>query len=152
MFKYFHNESASVFAPAPAPLVLVPGSLALSLALAALGHFATTQGRSGRTLLGQGRWEHLLGKVKHFTEVLNALIGQGVVVPTPAVDLSQVVTGGKGPQDHHHVQVWDVLQLIVLAGLWESNSEVYPLGTSFPSIPFACLKICLNQIEPDSPK
>ena len=139
MFKYFHNESASVFAPAPAPLVLVPGSLALSLALAALGHFATTQGRSGRTLLGQGRWEHLLGKVKHFTEVLNALIGQGVVVPTPAVDLSQVVTGGKGPQDHHHVQVWDVLQLIVLAGLWESNSEVYPLG-AFPFNPF-----CLSQ-------
>ena len=90
--------------------------------------------------------------MKHFTEVLNALIGQGVVVPTPAVDLSQVVTGGKGPQDHHHVQVWDVLQLIVLAGLRQSNSEVYPIGTSFPSIPFACLKICLNQIEPDSPE
>ena len=137
----------------PSPLVLVPGSLALSLALAAaLGHFATTQGRSGRTLLGQGLWEDLLGKVKHFTEVLNALIGQGVVVPTPAVDLSQVVTGGKGPQDHHHVQVWDVLQLIVLAGLCGSNSEVYPIGTSFPSIPFACLKICLNHFETDSPE
>ena len=55
--------------------------------------------------------------MKHFTQVFDALVGQGVVVPTPAVDLLQVVTGSKGPQDHHHVQVWDVLELIVLAGL-----------------------------------
>ena len=100
--------------------VLVPGSLALALALAlataALG-LTTSQGRSGRTLLGQGLWEDLCGKVKHFTEVFDALVGQGVVVPTPAVDFLQVVAGSKGPQDHHHVQVWDVLQLIVLAGL-----------------------------------
>ena len=100
------------------PPVLVPGSLALALALAtaALG-LTTSQGRSGRTLLGQGLWEDLRGKVKHFTEVFDALVGQGVVVPTPAVDFLQVVAGSKGPQDHHHVQVWDVLQLIVLAGL-----------------------------------
>lgn len=98
--------------------VLVPGSLALALALAtaALG-LTTGQGRSGRTLLGQGLWEDLRGKVKHFTEVFDALVGQGVVVPTPAVDFLQVVAGSKGPQDHHHVQVWDVLQLIVLARL-----------------------------------
>ena len=99
--------------------VLVPGSLALALALAfaALCRFATSQGRSGRTLLGEGLWEDLLRKVQHFAKVLNAFVGQGVVVPTPAVDLNQVMSRSEGLQHHHHMEVGDVLQLIVLAGL-----------------------------------
>ena len=55
--------------------------------------------------------------MKDFAEVLNALVGEGVVVPTPAVDLMQILSRSKGSQDHHHVKVGDVLQLIVLAGL-----------------------------------
>ena len=99
--------------------VLVPGSLSLALALAfaALCRFATSQGRSGRTLLGEGLWEDLLRKVQHFAKVLNAFVGQGVVVPTPAVDLNQVMSRSEGLQHHHHMEVGDVLQLIVLAGL-----------------------------------
>ena len=102
--------------------VLVPGALALALALAlaaaaALACIATGQGRTGRALLGQGLREDLLRKVQHFPEILNALVGQGVVVPTPAVDFREVVPRCQRPQHHHHVQVRDVLQLVVLARL-----------------------------------
>ena len=55
--------------------------------------------------------------MKHLTEVLDALVGQGVVVPLPAVDLRQVVAGSQRSQHHHDVQVRDVFQLVVLARL-----------------------------------
>ena len=96
-------------------LLAVP-ALALALTLS-LGGVATSQCRSGGALLGQGLWEHLLREVKHLTEVLDALVGEGVVMPLPAVDLRQVVAGSQRSQHHHDMKVGDVFQLVVLARL-----------------------------------
>merc|ERR1719240_354995 len=100
--------------PLAATSVLLFPAFAFALALTCV---STTQCCSCWSLLRQSRGKDLRGQVKHLPEVLDALIGEGVVVPLPAVDFTEVVAGSKGPEYHHHLDVWDVLQLVVLAGL-----------------------------------
>mmetsp|Transcript_2153 Transcript_2153/g.5662 ORF Transcript_2153/g.5662 Transcript_2153/m.5662 type:complete len:228 (-) Transcript_2153:8-691(-) len=90
--------------------------LALALALVVAAAVPAAEGGARGSHLGERRRLHLGREVQHLAEVFDALVREEVVVPLPVELLREVAAGGQGPQDHHDVQVRDVLELVVLAG------------------------------------
>merc|ERR1719401_2720727 len=90
-------------------------ALAPALAVAAAARIGAGQGGSRRSLLRERGGEDLRGQVEDVAEVVDALVRQEVVVPLPIELLRDVRPGAQRTQHHHHVQVRDVLELVVPA-------------------------------------
>merc|ERR1719401_3022158 len=93
-------------------------ALAPALAVAAAARIGAGQGGSCRSLLRERGGEDLRGQVEYVAEVVDALVRQEVVVPLPIELLRDIRPGAQRPQHHHHVQVRDVLELVVPARAW----------------------------------
>jgi len=67
-------------------------------------------------LLGVGVWNNLgvSWETELLNEELNTGVGEEVVGPSPVVDLVEVASGLEGLDDHHDVEVHDILDLTVL--------------------------------------
>ena len=70
-------------------------------------------GRHGLLLL-EGGWDNVSWQLQLLSQVCHTLVGNEVVAPLPAKDIVQVALALEGLHYHHHLQVGDVRQLLVL--------------------------------------
>merc|ERR1719159_1396751 len=110
-----HAKHPSLVA-APTLALALAFALAPTAALAAATGLAAGKRRARRALLGERRREDLGRQVEHLAEVVDALVGEEIVVPTPIELLSDVCSRAQGPEHHHHMQVRHILQLVVPRG------------------------------------
>merc|ERR1719174_1951295 len=105
---------------------LIVAPFALTFALAFAPTFATltttlistSKHRLSSSLLCERRRKDSSRKVEILAEVLDALIGQEVVMPHPIELLGHEIFGTHALHHHHDMEVWNVLELVVLCGSW----------------------------------
>merc|ERR1719393_1021760 len=104
--------------------LIVALTFALAFALAFAPTFATVtttlistgKHRLSSSLFCERRRKDSSRKVEILAEVLDAFIGQEVVMPHPIELLGHEVFGTHALHHHHDMEVWDVLELVVLRG------------------------------------